>query len=179
MSRFNDEYDDYPDYPNAGDLWHANAQRALKGKKGRKALAEMREALMALPEHRLIEGAMCTVGRRREPTDQDWHQQDLNANIADQGEGVCAIGAFLWHRKVKAGATPEEAFDSLPTLLGVDGDGDWQTANQGKAAGLTFTLAWSLAQRNDLTYAGKTPEERFEAFVAWIDEQLAEEPQHV
>ena len=42
--------------------WNRNAQLALKGKRGQKALRELREALMALPEKRLIEGAVCTVG---------------------------------------------------------------------------------------------------------------------
>ena len=42
MSRF-DDYDYEEQYPNAGEMWQANARRALKGKRGRKALAEMRQ----------------------------------------------------------------------------------------------------------------------------------------
>jgi hypothetical protein len=48
MSRFYDDgYDE--DFPNQAALWQANAQRALTGKRGRKALAELRDALLALP----------------------------------------------------------------------------------------------------------------------------------
>ena len=64
MSRFSD-YDDFEGEPEqilAMGRWERNARAVLKSKRGRKALAELREALMALPEHRLIEGAVCTVG---------------------------------------------------------------------------------------------------------------------
>jgi hypothetical protein len=67
---------------------------------------------------------------------------------------------------------PAEAFASLPRLLDSQSDA-YETALAGQQAGVALTLAWSLASRNDETYAGKTPEERWEAFVAWIDEQLA------
>ena len=95
----------------------------------------MREALLALPEKRLIAGALCTVGgveRRARPNDlHGWYRQDLAAKVESEGEGVCAIGAYLWFKKVKAGADPRAAFDGLPTLLDVDerrlGDGrGWQ-----------------------------------------------------
>ena len=92
--------------------------------------------------------------------------------IERQGEGVCAIGAFVWFKKVKAGMDPQEAFESLPTLLDVDG-GDWETAQAGKNAGMTYTLASTLAYRNDATYEGMTPEARYEAFMKWLDEQLS------
>jgi len=43
----------------------------------------------------------------------------------------------------------------------------------GEGAGMTFTLAWELAYRNDETYRALTPEERWERFVGWIDTELA------
>lgn len=60
MSRFTDGDDE--EFPGQFDLYQANLRRALKGKRGQKFLRELREALMALPEPKLIEGAMCTVG---------------------------------------------------------------------------------------------------------------------
>ena len=67
----------------------------------------------------------------------------------------------------KKNLTPEqEAFAKLPTLLDVDG-GSWDTAENGKRAGLTYTLASSLAFRNDATYEDMTPEERYSAFLKW------------
>lgn len=177
MSRFED-YDCEEWFPNQGELWHANVKRALAGKRGKKALSEMREALLTLPEKRLIAGALCTVGgveRRARPGDPHrWYREDLAARVESEGEGVCAIGAYLWFKKVKAGADPQAAFDELPTLLDSDGEGDIATAEAGRAAGLTFTLAWTLASRNDSTFDDMTPEQRYDAFMKWLDEQLAD-----
>jgi hypothetical protein len=200
VSRFSD-YDDYDDYEtwalNRG-RWEHNSRVALKGKRGRQALRDLREALMALPEHKLIEGAMCTVGAGKrkaalvagaqsQPT--PWEQVaaaeaigDLDRHLEQDGEGVCGIGAYVWYQKVKAGMDPQEAFDSLPSVLdGEDGDSlDW-TARLGEEAGLTFTLAWNLAYRNDQTYqysddkrrVRMTPEQRWEHFIRWIDKELS------
>jgi hypothetical protein len=85
---------------------------------------------------------------------------------------VCAVGAFIWHQKIKAGMTPDEAFNSLPILTDED-TSLTDTADQGKAAGLTWTLAYLLADRNDETLGGYTPEERYEKFMGWLDQELA------
>jgi hypothetical protein len=213
MSRYR-EYDDFEGQPEeilAMGRWEHNARAALKGKRGRKALAELREALMALPEHRLIEGAVCTVGapaRRAallaeaqadaERTRQgrirwaaehpDWAGAQANAarpaepdttwveelddHVKRDGEGVCAVGAFAWYRKVSAGMDPAEAFASLPDLADEGSDALTETADLGRDAGLTYTLAWELAYRNDETFGSCTPEERWEKFAAWIDREL-------
>lgn len=64
MSRF-EEYDDYDGDDkyngNGWAMWDKRAQLALAGKRGRKALADLREAILALPEKRLIGDALCTV----------------------------------------------------------------------------------------------------------------------
>jgi hypothetical protein len=147
-------------------LWEANAQRALSGKRGKQALRDLREALLALPEPVLIEGALCTVNPQL--------RNDQYGEVSEHGEGVCAIGAYLWHKRVKAGMGPAEAFDSLPTLLDDDSE-MYDTAVLAQAeGGITFTLAWELAYRNDETYARMTPEQRYMAFLTWIDEQLDE-----
>jgi hypothetical protein len=212
MSRFND----YGDDDGEGvppEFWEHNARLALKGRRGRKALAELREALFALPEHRLIDRALCTVGGadERVPTatmeeagqyaadlveagadevsaqrcgeamlsSRNLHRQELAEAIeANGGEGVCGLGAYLWYQRVKGGMDPQDAFASLPTVFDADPDGLdglHETAELGKGAGLTFTLAWQLAYRNDETYGAMTPEGRWSAFVAWIDGELAED----
>lgn len=173
MSRFG-EYDYDEDFANQAALWDANAKRALAGKKGKKALSELREALLALPEKRLISGALCTVGSKRVEERTSWAREDIEEKVKSEGEGVCAIGAFLWFKQVKAGADPEEAFSKLPTLLASDG-GDIETAEAGRDAGLTFTLAWILAYRNDEWYRDLTPEHRYIEFMRWLDERLAVE----
>jgi hypothetical protein len=217
MSRFTEgDYDDEYWMLHQG-RWEHNVRQALRSRRGRKALAEMREALLALPEPRLVTGAMCTVGgvdaklpaltdaevraiaeRERARvaagevtwTGEDWgvhmarcereareaERERFAEEVRDQGDGVCLIGAFLWHRKVRDGADPDEAFASLPALTSSDsGDPLHETAELGKDAGLAYTLAWELAYRNDETYRRMTPEERYTAFLAWIDGQLAEQ----
>jgi hypothetical protein len=210
MSRYTDyDDDDEGDYEDRTRQWRENYAAALKSEAGRQVLTELREALMALPEHRLIESAMCTVGgpdtRAPEMTEQEksafaaqyaglpnftaaaaqrWAEteaeerarlhNELAELIAREGEGVCAVGAFLWHRKVREGTDPAEAFRSLPLLFDhEDGDPLTDTADLARQAGVAYELAWELAYMNDETLRGKTPQERHAAFVAWIDQQLA------
>jgi hypothetical protein len=188
MSRYYDgDGDADPNFQNEWQFWQANARRALKGKRGRRVLAELREALANLPDKRLISRALCTANpARREPPvrviDLPWEEKpyvDDSARrefaelVEDQGEGVCAVGALLWWRKVKAGADPVEAFDQLPTLADWDA-GLEQTADLAKAeAGVVWPLAWQLAYHNDETFEGCTPEERYEKFMAWLEGELA------
>jgi hypothetical protein len=155
------------------ELWEANVRRALAGKRGQKVLRDLREALAALPEPRLIEGALCTVGAARagDLPERAWSRGDLLRSVEAQGEGVCAVGAYLWHREVRAGKDPAEAFAALPMLLDSDADLS-ETARLAIQAGVTFTLGWEIAYRNDETYEGLSPEERHARFLAWIDEQL-------
>lgn len=183
------EYDDYDeDFANAGALWWANAQRALKGKKGRKALTELREALLMLPEKRLVEGAISTTSLKAKgeamPDEvpawgkpgemrENWNKRELLSKYEQEGPGVCAIGAYLLRKRVREfGETPEQAMAALPSSADVEGFYLDETASLGKDAGLTFSLAWLLASRNDETYEACTPEQRYERFLAWIDSEL-------
>lgn len=165
MSRYSD--DDYdPEYPNAGYLWQKRIELALAGRRGKKALADLKAALEALPEKRLIEGALCTVGGDRAG------KYGLPEDLIAQGPGVCAMGAYLWHQKVKAGMDPAAAFESLPTLDD-ESSSIHETADAGVAAGLVYSLAWEIAYTNDERFGSLSPEERYERFVRWIDEQLS------
>ena len=189
----NDDYDE--NFPNEWAFWERRMKLACTSKRGRKALAELREALLALPEKRLIEGAVCTVGaeaRRGKWTaegSKSWQEMDPKYRPADpwyeerdaldqvvrhDGEGVCAVGAYAWYRKVKAGVDPAAAFAELPDVAYTGEDALAETADLGKEAGLTRTLAWELAYRNDETYDRCTPEERYEKFLAWIDQELGD-----
>ena len=198
MSRYSG-YDDDEDFPGQFALYESNLRRAIKGKRGRKFLAELREALLALPQARLIEGAMCTVGadkrkaellaeaerskafldsqyaERYGPADLDTEDaDDLDRLVKRDGEGVCAIGAYLWHQKVKAGMDPAEAFDSLPLILGTADGGLHETAGMVAQRGdVASMVAWEVAYMNDESFDAKTPEERHAAFIAWIDKALA------
>jgi hypothetical protein len=213
MSRFREGDDDYEYMELDRGRWEHNARRSLKSARGRKALAEIREALLALPEKRLIEGALCTVGvlekvpdvtqaeidaKIAEAETQGWwrpgqyysreeytrlvreelreERREAEENIEVQGCGVCINGALLWHRLVKQGMTPDEGFAALPVIVTADsGDALEETARIAeKDAGIAHTLAWELAYRNDETYRGKTPEERYEAFLDWISTELGD-----
>lgn len=175
MSRYYD--DDYEeDFPNQGAFWQANFERALKGKRGRKALRDLREALLALPEPKLIEGALCTVNPERRIAEKraGCIRDDLARELAEKGDGVCAIGAMLWHRKVKAGMDPAEAFDSLPTLEDANHSLDDTASIAFNEAGLVYSLASHIAYKNDETFGGKSPEGRYTAFLGWINAELGD-----
>jgi hypothetical protein len=68
-------YSEDEDYPGQFELWQANCERSLRGKQGQEELRELRTALLALPEKRLILGAL-------ENADGD----------------VCAIAAYGKHK---------------------------------------------------------------------------------
>lgn len=167
MSRV-DEGDE-EEFPNAWAFWERRTRQVLAGKRGKKLLAELREALLALPEKRLVSGALSTAGKTDFEHDR-WGEQ--KALLEREGEGVCAVGAFIWYQRVKAGQDPREAMTSLPLLPDYNGDG-FETVNAGMSAGLGITLAWDLMARNDETFKSVTPEERYVAYLAWLDEQLA------
>jgi hypothetical protein len=184
MSRY-DDGGDGPEYNNATKLWQANIRRALKGKRGRQALRDLRDALLALPEKRLIERALCTVGGEqrvmRETAglekfmDEEWakgERDDLRGLILEVGSGVCVVGAYVWWKKVKAGMDPTEAFEALPMLPDTDHSID-ETAHEAVAVGMAGVLAWELAWRNDELWGGLSAEERYVTCLAWIDAELA------
>jgi hypothetical protein len=189
VSRGGDD-DDYEDWPNQGAFWWHNAQRALKGKRGRKALAELREALLMLPEKRLVSGAISTAALATEAQAMpdtrpsysgtpgvmvpNYRKTEAVAKCEAEGIGVCAVGAYLLRQRVlKLGETPAEAMQHLPSAADLEGSDLYETALLGQRAGLTQHLAFMLADRNDETYGSCTPEERYERFLAWIDQELA------
>lgn len=51
-------YSEDEDFPGQFGLWQGNVQRSLRGKKGQAELRELKAALLALPEKRLIIGAL-------------------------------------------------------------------------------------------------------------------------
>jgi hypothetical protein len=185
MSRFV-EGDGEEQFNNQWLLFEANVRRALKGKRGRRALGMMREALLHLPEPRLIANALCTMNpEKRRPVaaengseferEMAKLEQESFDRLLVQGPGVCAVGAYVWWQKVKGGMDPQAAFDSLDTLADYDDSVDpmEDTIDYGKEAGLAGPLAYELFSRNDEHYDHMTPEQRHAAFLKWIDQELA------
>jgi hypothetical protein len=171
------EGDDEGAFPNEWAFWERRTRQVMSGRPGRKALEALREALLALPQKRLVANALSTAGKTEPPPEAGtWYVEDHRELIEQQGEGVCAVGAFVWHQRVKAGADPEQAMRDLP--LNPDYDGDPHvTIEHGTKAGLSATLAWVLMSRNDDDFAALTPEERYRAFLEWIDAKLAAWPE--
>lgn len=70
-------YSDDEQWPGQFNLWQANCQRSLKGRAGQAELRALEAALLALPEKRLIHGA-----------------------LTDDDGGVCAIAAYAKYKGV-------------------------------------------------------------------------------
>lgn len=68
-------YSEDEDYPGQFELWQANCVRSLRGKHGQEELRQLRIALLALPDKRLIHGL-----------------------LEDDEGGVCAVGAYGKHK---------------------------------------------------------------------------------
>jgi hypothetical protein len=90
-------YSEDEGFPGQFELWQANCRRSISGKQGQQELIQMREALLALPEKRLIHG--------------------LLAN--EQGE-VCAIGAYARHKGIDISKfDPEDYSDEVGIEAGM------------------------------------------------------------
>lgn len=187
MSRYKECDDDDESFPNAHEFWRNAADRALRSRRGRRALEELREALLHLPERRLISSALCTMtveAPEPPPRTEDesmgaavkrWAAESLYALIQTQGRGVCANGAYIWWLNVKGGMDPEAAFAALPLLDDEEHD-IHDTARAGVEAGLAFSLSWDIAFANDERFGSLTPEQRHTAMLGWIEEMLAKPP---
>jgi hypothetical protein len=160
MSRFGDS--DY-DGEFKLELFRANVDRAIKGKRGQKALREMREALLALPEKKLVSGALCVVRR-----------DDDDKPVA--AEGFCAIGAFSFAKRLKAGEPMEKILDELAQNPDDDFENEFDTIDEGRRQGLVGVLAWELAWMNDEGLGqwkeNLTDEERYSRYLAWVESQI-------
>jgi hypothetical protein len=94
MSRFN--YTEDEDFSGQFAMWEANTNRCLQGKNGQKALRDFRDALVAMPEKRLI------------------------AELLYDESGVCAIGAYGRHVGVDLSTfDPEDATDEAGQAMGL------------------------------------------------------------
>jgi hypothetical protein len=106
--------------------------------------AEVEEALLALPERKLVEGTLASE------------------------EGVCAIGALVALKRAKRdGIEMAEAIAAMPKEDPDDSD-IFDTALAGQGAGLSWSVAWHMAYLNDETFEGATPEQRYVKILAWV-----------
>ena len=174
MSRI--AYSDDEDFSGQFELWQANCDRSLAGRKGQTSLRQLEAALMALPKKRLVAHA-----------------------VACEGD-VCAVGAYLaLRRATDRGLTMVEAQQELESDMGPkDDQDDIDTAELGEKSGMPRLVAWKLGSLNDIelnheivTAEGPqhwgnehyyehgvrmsvnvTPERRYELVLAFVHERI-------
>lgn len=179
MSRF--EYDGDGEGMPWG-LWESVVSRALGGRRGQEALAQMETALLELPEPRLIEGhlaydgATCAVGALVAHRRAQEEGVDIAAVIEAMSVDVrcwCGHGRDRHDGSTCSGRRGQDSpcsctdFDPEDIQDGVD-----ETVAAGQRVGLRFSVAWHLAHLNDEQFGGATPEERYRLMLAWVRRAL-------
>jgi hypothetical protein len=174
VSRF--EYDGDGEEAMPYGLWQANLTRALGGRKGQAALAEMETALLALPEPKLIEGhlavdgAVCAVGALVAKRRAEREGIDLQAVIDAMAAGVrcqCGHGRDKHAEDGCAGKGWQDRSCYCRTYE-PDIEEGWETADAGAAEGLTWSVAYHLAYLNDEKFRDASPEERYGQMLVWL-----------
>lgn len=156
-------YSDDEDYPGQFNLWQANCRRSLQGKVGQTELRELEAALLALPEKRLIHGALTN----------------------DEGD-VCAIGAYARHKGVDLSKfDPEYESDDVGIAAGMPRLVAWSVVALNDlqidgyyryAEGPSLEPYRSYSEHRGVwTYFEYTPEERYEKVLAWVRGKLVGE----
>lgn len=139
-------YSDEEDFPGQFDLWQANCMRSIKGKKGQAALHELEQALLALPEKRLIQG-----------------------ELKDEEGGVCAIGALAQYRNHEPRADPWYEMEQVGMELGLPEMVAWRIVALNDA---DLDFRWERLPGNGFKRVEITPEERYEAVLARVQRWL-------
>jgi hypothetical protein len=131
-------YSDEEDYPGQFGLWQGNCTRSIKSKAGQAALRELEQALLAMPEKRLI------------------------ANELEDADGeVCAIGALAKYRGVTPKTDPEE-MELVGVELGMPKLVAW------KVVCLNDVEIDFYYDRKEERCVSYTPEERYERVLAQV-----------
>lgn len=188
-------YSEDEQFPGQFALFRANVNRSLTGKAGRQALTELRDALLALPEKRLVEsrfiddGEVCAVGAlvvAREASRTGLSIEDVALAIEsqysscnpcghsfrDHGDGPCEVCAKSVDEG-KSWASPCAAFDAEGREVWDDDDG-WQTDDIGASFGVPRLVAWRLVELNDIDLEGIGPEARYTYVLDWVTKKLAQ-----
>lgn len=157
MSRVESWEDDEP-YPNATALFERAVENAMKGRRGQALLKEIEAALLALPEKKLVAGAVCRDGQ------------------------VCMLGSVVVERAVRSGKTRAEALAELERKAlewgQDDEDGDETFVFLKDLLGIKQeSLAWTLVYQNDEIWC-KSPEDRYERMLEWIRARIAKPGPH-
>lgn len=149
MSRF-DWAENYEDYPNQQALWRANRDRLLRGKRGQLLLKQVEQALLALPEKRLIANQLAAI------------RCDEITGDAIEITGVCVVGAYALFK----GKTAEDL--NKGWIESEDTDA-WEIAEWADSAlGLPNAMAQWLEWANDEEAESLNPIQRYEFVLAKV-----------
>ena len=154
LSRFEGDYDEQ--FPGQYMLWAANVERHFSGAAGQAKLRELRDALLALPEKRLIE-----------------------TRLADERGQVCALGAFAVKAHVDRGEDRDKVLAEMAAKVvedryGIDGwEAEEATRREAESLGCKMPFIVTVAYENDFGPSSKeTPEERYERMLAWVEKRI-------
>lgn len=156
-------WSDEEDVPGQFALWNANCERSLRGKQGQQELRELKAALLALPEKRLIHGS-----------------------LTDDNNGVCAIACYARHKGVDLSKfDPEDESDEVGIAAGMPRLVAWKVV----ALNDVVLESWDgyvegPRTQSEARYGGHgvwlhrplTAEERYDRVLAWVREKLAPTP---
>lgn len=140
----------------------ANTERHLKGEKGQKALKELEEALLALPEKKLIYFNFVT-----------------RKSILDEVGEVCALGAVALKRRMDKGMTRAQAIRDMeekapegPDYIKVSA---WESIEEtSEFLKLKPNFVWSVVEQNDEQCGNKvSPEDRYRHVLEWVQKRIA------
>jgi len=169
MSRINEDYE--PDcIEDELRMWafQGNIKRAVAGKKGQKFLREMEAALLALPVKRLTKGALADAHEHSFPNRLGY--------VPEATGDVCALGAVAAARAVAAGKDRKGALQELAEKFDPSEQGWVLTDEAAHHLKISHPLAYAVVEKNDECSA-KTPEERYERVLAWVQAKLKGEPE--
>lgn len=167
------------------EMFEHNLARHLGSLRGQQALAALEEALLALPQRRLVRGhlaaagAVCTVGALVAYRQAQAEQCPVQQIIDRMSQGVACTdclhpygahpggGRCTAERRLLGGGTALCFCTGYEAAADDEYGGIDETRRAGVAAGLTRTLAEHLAYLNDEEFAQATPEERYTRALAW------------
>lgn len=140
-------------YPNAGELFQRSVDNAIAGRRGQALLREIEEALLMLPDKRLLAYTVCEDGK------------------------ICTLGAVAILRAMKKGETFGIAAIELEVAAVKHGQGHEDESKDKtfrylkKLLGIAGCLAWQLVFENDEA-GGHGPEGRYNHMLKWVQDRI-------
>lgn len=185
MSRIDDGYepDDTASFLRSCAFTH-NIEQAQKGKKGLKFFKELEAALLALPEKKLISGAMAQVAGpppdyyEVEARRKEWDYLGLGyiGPVLEPPGEVCALGAVALKRALdaKKKARRSKIVAELENDFPEDDTGWGLIQNAADHLGISMPLAYAIVDENDEGGAHhETPWQRYDRVLAWVRTKIA------